>query len=170
MAMSDPDESTAEAVLDITVRTGAGAGKTPLAAFDAALLEAGVGNLNLVHLSSVFPRASRVRPASGPLQALHGDRLYCVYAEAHAENPGESVWAGLGWTRAATGDGLFVEHVGGNRETVIEQIHLSLSDMTANRGGGFTPPEYALASAHWDDRPACALVLAAYQVQPWEQV
>jgi arginine decarboxylase len=167
MAQSHLDEFGADAALDITVRTGSGAGKTPIAAFDAALLEAGVGNLNLIHLSSVIPRASRIRRASEKLDGLHGDRLYCVYAEAHAENPGETVWAGLGWSRDATGDGLFVEHVGGNRETVIEQIHLSLSDMSANRGGGYAPPEYAVASAHWDDRPACALVLAAYQVQPW---
>jgi arginine decarboxylase len=166
MAEGRADDS-AEAALDITVRTGSGTGKTPLAAFDAALLAAGVGQLNLVHLSSVIPRASRIRPADDALEGLHGDRLYCVYAEAHAYNPGETAWAGLGWTRDATGDGFFVEHVGGNRETVIEQIHLTLSDMTANRGGGYSPPEYALASAHWDDRPACAVVLAAYQVEPW---
>jgi arginine decarboxylase len=167
MAEADEGDGSAEAALDITVRTGSGAGKTPLAAFDAALLDAGVGHFNLIHMSSIVPRASRIRSGSGRLEGLHGDRLYCVYAEAHAENPGETVWAGLGWARDDTGDGLFVEHVGGNRETVIEQIHLSLSDMAENRGGRFGAPEYAVASAHWDDRPACALVLAAYVVQPW---
>jgi len=51
--------------LDITVRTGSGTARTPLAAFDAALLSAGVANFNLVTLSSVIPPHSRVRVVEG---------------------------------------------------------------------------------------------------------
>ena len=162
-----PGRYEQEASLDITIRTGSGIAYTPLAAFDAALLEAGIGNLNLIYLSSVIPRPSTIRSTREPLLANHGDRLYCVMAAAHAAHPGETAWAGLGWARDASGDGLFVEHVAGSEESVIEQIHLSLADMAANRGGGYGVPEFVVASAHWADRPACAVAVAAYQIEPW---
>ncbi len=162
-----PEEGNPTPVLDITLRTGVGAGRTPLSAFDTALLDAGVANYNLVRLSSVIPRAGRLRRTSETLRGLHGDRLYCVYAEAHASAPGQIAWAGVGWIRDASGDGLFVEHVGESREHLVEQIELSLADMAANRGGGYGQPEYVLACAEWADRPACALVVAAYEMQTW---
>jgi arginine decarboxylase len=34
---------------------GSGEGATPLNSFDAALLDAGIGNLNLVRVSSILP-------------------------------------------------------------------------------------------------------------------
>lgn len=161
-----------EAALDITVRTAVGEGATMLSAFDAALLSAGVANFNLIRLSSVIPRASQLRvtgdPASEPIAGQHGDRLFCVWASGYAEHPGETAWAGLGWTRDAEGHGLFVEHHGGSEESVLEQIHLSLEDMTRARGGGYGPPETVTVSAHHEAKPACALAIAAYQVMPWE--
>jgi arginine decarboxylase len=48
-------------MLIIQVTTGTGEGPTPLAAFDAALLDAGVANYNLICLSSVIPEASVIR-------------------------------------------------------------------------------------------------------------
>jgi arginine decarboxylase len=154
--------------LDITVRTAAGGGQTLLSAFDAALLGAGVANFNLVRLSSVIPRSSRVRLSHDPVPGEHGDRLFCVWAAGYAEHPGETAWAGLGWVRDEAGHGLFVEHDGGSEESVLEQIHLSLDDLVTGRGGGYGPVETVVVSAHHEHRPACALAIAAYQVMPWE--
>ena len=154
---------------DITVRTGSGAGLTRLSAFDAALLAAGVGDLNLIPLSSVIPPGSRLTRTTEPLAARHGDRLFCVLACAWADQPGETAWAGLGWARDATSRGLFVEHHSGSQASLLEQIRLSLADMSANRGGGFVDVETATASAHYLDRPACAVAVAAYTVQGWER-
>lgn len=153
--------------LDITIRTGSGAGLTRLSAFDAALLAAGVANLNLVPLSSVIPPGSRMTRTAEPLHARHGDRLYCVLATAWADQPGETAWAGLGWARDVTTGGLFVEHHSGSRASLLEQIHLSLADMSANRGGGYDEVETVSASAHYLDRPACAVAVAAYEVAGW---
>lgn len=152
---------------DITIRTGAGQGHTRLSAFDHALLTAGVANFNLIALSSVIPPRSRVRVVDDVLPGGHGDRLYCVLSAAHAEHPGETVWAGLGWTCDGTTGGLFVEHVAGSEESLLEQIELSLEDLTRNRGGGYGPVHTVTASAHYVDRPACALAIAAYEVAPW---
>ena len=62
--------------LDITVRTGTGTARTLLAAFDSALLSAGVANFNLITLSSVIPPRSSVRVVDTTLPGGHGDRLY----------------------------------------------------------------------------------------------
>ncbi len=71
---------------------------------------AGVGDFNLVTLSSVIPTASRIRHVDGTLPGGHGDLLFCVRAEAFADQPGDVAWAGLGWVVDETGGGLFVEH------------------------------------------------------------
>ena len=156
-------------VLPIGVRSAAGRGSTLLSAFDAALLGAGVANSHLVRLSSVIPRQAVIERDPGPLAGGHGDRLYCVYAAAYAEHPGESAWAGVGWVRDQEGNGLFVEHETASEESLLELIHLSLDDMNRNRGGHFGPVETAVVSAHYEDQPACALVLASYAVATWDE-
>ena len=154
---------------DITIRTGSGTGRTLLSAFDDALLAAKVANFNLVTLSSVIPPASRVSVVDSPLRGCHGDRLFCVLSAAYADHPGETAWAGLGWTFDATTGGLFVEHHGGSEAAVLEQIELSLGDMTRNRGGGHGPVHTVTASAHCVERPVCALAIAAYEVVGWSR-
>jgi arginine decarboxylase len=155
--------------LDITVRTATGTGRTLLAAFDDALLTAGVGNLNLITLSSVIPPGSAVRTGvNDPVEAGFGDRLYCVKSVGYADHGGEIVSAGLGWTMdPSTGGGLFVEHSGGSDESVSEQIHFSLDDMARNRGGGYGEVQEAVISAHCIDKPVCALAIAVYRAVPW---
>lgn len=154
-------------LLDITVRTAAGAGRTRLSAFDRALLEAGVGDFNLIPLSSVIPPRSTVTRGGGPLAGGHGDRLYCVESVAYADRPGDEVAAGLGWVIHPEVGGLFVEHTGPTVADVERQIELSLADMAETRGIDFGVVHTAVTTARCEDRPACALVLAAYAVADW---
>jgi arginine decarboxylase len=161
------EPTTSEVRLDITVRTTVGVGRTLLSAFDHALLQAGVGNLNLIPLSSVIPPHSTVTVGGSDVVGGHGDRLYCVEAVAYADHPGEVVSAGLGWVVHPTIGGLFVEHTGGSPESVDEQIHLSLADMAEQRGVDFGEVHTAVSSAHCVDRPVCALAIAAYAVADW---
>jgi arginine decarboxylase len=154
--------------LDITIRTGTGSARTPLAAFDTALLDAGVANFNLITLSSVIPPKSRVRQVDVPLGGNHGDRLYCVLSSVSTEQPGQTVWAGLGWAvDESTTGGLFVEHTGATREELAHRITVSLEDMSRNRGGGYDDIGMALTSATCVDVPVCALAIATYAVAPW---
>jgi arginine decarboxylase len=44
----------------IYVTTGKGEGPTPLAAFDAALIDAGIPNYNLIYLSSVILACGKI--------------------------------------------------------------------------------------------------------------
>lgn len=167
-APSVPAPAPSDPRLSITIRTAVGTGRTLLSAFDAALMDAGVGNFNLIVLSSVIPPGSTVTVGGEPLAGGHGDRLYCVESVAYADHPGEFVSAGLGWVIHPTIGGLFVEHKGGSEESVEEQIRLSLADMAASRGVDFGEVHTAIASAHCVDRPVCALTIASYAVAGWE--
>ncbi|WP_206422714.1 pyruvoyl-dependent arginine decarboxylase [Nocardioides pantholopis] len=158
--------------LDITLRTGVGEGRTHLSAFDHALLRAGVGNYNLITLSSVIPPASRLHHvddgAVDPVEGRHGDRLFCVLAAAYADQPGDTGWAGLGWAvDDETGAGLFVEHTATSEKALQELIRSSLEDLVAHRGGGFERLEMLTVSATCTELPACALAVAAYETVPW---
>lgn len=157
--------------IDITVRSASGAARTTLAAFDHALIAAGVANFNLILLSSVIPPGSTVTVVDGaaePVAGTHGDRLYCVVSTSYAVEPGQQTWAGLGWTvDAASGQGLFVEHSAATEADLRRVIDDSLRDMVAHRGGGYGEVQTVVASATCVDRPACALAVAAYEATGW---
>jgi arginine decarboxylase len=138
-----------------------------MSAFDDALLRAGVANFNLIRLSSVIPQPSVITFDTAPVQGRHGDRLYCVYASAHAERPGDTAWAGIGWVRDDAGRGLFVEHSADSEAELRELIRLSLEDMDARRGGGYGAMQSVVVSAYNDGVPACALAVATYEVAGW---
>lgn len=154
----------------IQMAAGTGTAPTPLAAFDAALLAVGAGNLNLVRLSSVIPVGSDLAHRERvEACADWGDRLFCVYAEACAEVPGRGAAAGVGWVVKddGSGGGLMVEHHADTEAEVARQVRASLAAMTETRGGGFGPPQMRLVSATCTDQPVCALVLAAFDTAGW---
>ena len=157
-----------EGILPISIRTASGTGRTLLSAWDDALWLAGVANFNLIRLSSVIPQQSRISFTTEPLHGEHGDQLYCVYASTLAEEPGDTAWAGIGWTRAEDGRGLFVEHSATGEESLDELIHHSLQDMIERRGGGYGDIHSVKVSATNEGQPACALAIATYQVSGWE--
>jgi arginine decarboxylase len=142
-----------------------------MSAFDAALMGAGVANFNLIRLSSVIPQNSHLTFDSaadvGPVLGDHGDRLYCVYAVAHADRPAETAWAGIGWVRDPSGRGLFVEHTADSADELDDLIRMSLEDMNERRGGGYGDIESVTVSATYDGQPACALAVASYQATGW---
>ncbi|MCU1352207.1 MAG: Pyruvoyl-dependent arginine decarboxylase [Acidimicrobiales bacterium] len=161
--------------LTITVRRGIGQGPTPLAAFDAALRAAGVADRNLLTLSSVIPASATVTvlehgAATADPGGTWGDRLYVVLAAEHAEVPSHQAWAGIGWVQEAeTGRGLFVEHHAGDADTVQRDIDQSLASLVEGRPAlKFGPHRSMVAGATCTDRPACALVVAAYQASAWQ--
>ena len=160
--------------LTIRVSTGTGTGRTTLAAFDAALVAAGVGDFNLVRLSSVIPPGSRVLEVDGPdqLPGDHGDALYCVHAEAHASLPGHEAWAGVGWSLHddGSGAGLFVEHEGPSHEQVATDLVHSLEDLSAARGNVYHPKGRRITGITCESLPVCAVVVATFRRAGWEEL
>lgn len=155
----------------IEVASGVGSGPTKLAAFDAALQSAGVGNFNLITLSSVIPPGTTVTPIDEALSnpdAEWGDRLYVVMAEMRVDQPGQQAWAGVGWTQEQeSGKGLFVEHEGHSEAEVRHDLEATLTSIAGSRDEVFGAREYAVQGTVCRDEPACALVVAVYGSAPW---
>jgi arginine decarboxylase len=153
----------------IVIAPGVGRGPTALAAFDSALLDAGVANYNLICLSSVIPPGSRVerRRWSTPPQDW-GRRLYCVVSQAREERPGHSVYAGIGWVQdPESGQGLFVELHDDDTERLDRDLRATLGSMQRQRGQAPRTVQTEIASAHCQDGPVCALVIAVYAAAAW---
>ncbi|MBN8488812.1 MAG: hypothetical protein J0M20_13965 [Burkholderiales bacterium] len=154
---------------DIVIATGRGEGPTRLAAFDAALLDAGVANYNLLCLSSVIPPGSRIQRRRWRTPAEHyGQRLYVVMSEMREDRPGREAHAGVAWVQCERGgQGLFVELHDGDRTRLAADLHATLQTMQRNRGVDLGPVHSQLASIRCVDQAVCALVIAVYASQPW---
>jgi arginine decarboxylase len=156
--------------MKITITGGTGEGPTALAAFDQALLNAGVANYNLIYLSSIIPpdstivRSHFVTPADE-----YGHRLYVVKACQQAEQTDTEAWAGIGWTQdEETGKGLFVELHGSSQMEVETAICNTLNSMIASRACSYGPIQCEVVGKKCVDKPVCALVLAVYKSEGWD--
>jgi arginine decarboxylase len=157
--------------MHIQIVSGVGSAPTQLAAFDAALLDAGIANYNLIVLSSVIPPNSELIEVAGRPQTTGswGDRLYVVMATAEASALNAEAWAGVGWvTNEETGQGLFVEHHGHSRNEVEGDITASLRAMAASRETTFGDVQLRVVGVRCENEPVCALVSAVYESAPWE--
>ena len=155
----------------IQIATAVGTGPTKLAAFDDALLRCGVGNFNLIRLSSVIPPATEVVKAEGRVDVLGnwGDRLYVVMAEQRVDRVGREAWAGIGWVQhEPTGRGLFVEHEGLSEDQVCSDIEHSLAALVQGRPGvEFGEPQMVVTGGRCFGEPICAMATAVYESAGW---
>lgn len=153
----------------IRITTGTGEGPTPLAAFDAALRNAGVANYNLLELSSIIPTGSRIQRSKPSSSAgEYGHRLYVVLAHRTETQKGKTAWAGLGWTQdKASGRGLFVDVNGSSLGEVEGEIEKTLEAMKAARKIPFGETESEIVGIECRENPVCALSVAVYQSQGW---
>lgn len=154
----------------ITVAAGTGTGDTKIAAFDAALFEAGIANYNLIRLSSIIPPGSTIERGKyvTPPDEF-GHRLYIVYASEIQVEAGKEAWAGVGWTLAkdGSGKGLFTEHEGHSEQEVMNLINETLANMVAYRPEEYGPIESEVAGITCTGKPVCALVAAVYKSEGW---
>jgi arginine decarboxylase len=155
--------------MDIMLTSAVGRGPTELAAFDAALVTAGVADRNLIYLSSVLPPASAVRRVDRIECApgTWGDRLYCVVAQARTGVRGEQVWAGVGWGQDSSGRGLLVEHHAHDEVSLRGLVTTSLDGLCHNRGISLPSRGIEVVGAHCTDEPVCALVIAVFEAAAW---
>lgn len=145
----------------IRVVWGTATGPTEMASYDAALSAAGVGDYNLVSVSSVVPAGATVETAGeAPDLGPVGGRLTVVEARATARAP---VSAGLAWARSPSG-GLFYEAADtATPEVVAERVERGLAAGRDLRDWAFDEPTVRTAAAAPDDDPvATAVVLAVY--------
>ncbi len=101
--------------------SGAADGYTPLNAFDGALLQAGIGNTNLVKMSSIVPpHCKLVAPIALPLGAL----VPAAYASITSDVPGEMISAGVAVAlpEDENKNGLIMEYSAKGERHKIEEI------------------------------------------------
>lgn len=112
--------------------TGGGEGDAPLTAFDAALLQAQVGNYNLVRVSSVMPAGATYQPG---FQLPIGTVLHIAYGTYRSSVAGERICAAIGVGRTAPGHGMIMEYAGpGTAQDAGQQVERMVREAFARRG------------------------------------
>jgi arginine decarboxylase len=103
---------------------GSSEGFSLLNAFDGALLASGVGDTNLVRMSSILPPGSEeVKPAPVPMP--QGALVPTAYASLYSDVPGEVISAAvaIGIPKDVNRAGLIMEYSARAKEVVVvEQV------------------------------------------------
>ncbi len=98
--------------MKVSITSGRAEGPTKLNAFDNALLEAKIGDINLIKVSSILPAGTEIVPVP---KFLPGDMVNCVLAYTSSDVEGDLISAAVA---LATSDyfGCVVENTGINRD------------------------------------------------------
>ncbi len=94
---------------------GAGKHKHNLQSFEEALRMAGIAQLNLVRVSSIYPPGCKIMPREQGLKQLEpGQIVHCVIAEIRSDEPNRLLCAGIGLAQPADKSqyGYISEHHG----------------------------------------------------------
>ena len=83
--------------MKVSLTKGASEGPTKLNAFDNALLEAKIGNVNLIPVSSMLPPNTQLvdMPELEP-----GEMTNCVLSHQYSDNPGDEISAVIAFCQA----------------------------------------------------------------------
>lgn len=136
--------------------TGHAEGGTALNAFDNALLAAGIGNINLIKISSILPpdvpvvELPKIKP---------GALVPTAYAAITSETPGETVTAAVGYALPddPTKNGVIMEFHGvATRDEAERQIRAMLDEAFRVRGEPIAEMR-VVAVDHRVQRIGCAL-------------
>ncbi|MEW5919496.1 MAG: arginine decarboxylase, pyruvoyl-dependent [Bacillota bacterium] len=106
-------------------------GRYGLTAFDAALLKAGIGDVNLVRLSSILPPGCR---EANCIEFPRGAFVPTAYGAYCSEQAGELIAAAIGIGFAPDGSGVIMEHAGTcSAAEAHRKVEQMLEEAFANR-------------------------------------
>lgn len=135
---------------------GCSEGLTPLTAFDNALRDAGVDNLNLIRVSSIVPKGARF----GPRPELPvGTVVPTVYTHVVSNVPGEVVSAVIAAGVGEEGGVLMEYHHRGTADNAERIVTAMVEEGFQRRGWELLDVHYATAE-HKVDRLGCATAAA----------
>jgi len=106
--------------------SGAAEGGTELNAFDNALLAAGIGDVNLIKVSSILP--PHVEVVSSRPELPRGAFVPVVYAEKSSSEPGKVIAVAVGVGRAPDGFGVVMEASGSCREEAEAKVRRKIEE------------------------------------------
>ena len=146
--------------------SGCSEGLTPLTAFDNALRDAGIDNLNLIKVSSIVPKGARF----GPLPRLPvGTLVPTVYTHVVSNLAGEVISAVIAAGVGADGGVLMEYHHKGPADDAQRVAQAMVEEGFARRGWRLDDVRFA-SSEHKVDRlgsaVAAVLLLDSEEVTP----
>jgi len=139
---------------------GCAEGGTPLNAFDNALLAAGIGNVNLIKISSIVPPDVDIVPLP-PIKP--GALVPTAYAAITSDVPGETIAAAVGYAlpEDRTRPGVIMEHHDRtDRRAAEAAVGVMLREALAVRGERIRDLR-VVAVEHRVTRIGCALAAVA---------
>jgi arginine decarboxylase len=147
-------------VTKVAAAAGCAEGGTALNAFDNALLAAGIGNVNLVRVSSIVPPDVDIvdLPSIKP-----GALVPTAYAAITSETPGETIAAAVGYAlpEDRTRAGVIMEYHGRtDRATAERAIRAMLAEALQVRGQRIRELE-VFAVEHRVRQVGCAVAAVA---------
>jgi arginine decarboxylase len=98
--------------MKVAITSGTAEGPTKLNAFDNALLEAGIGDVNLIKVSSILPENTEI--VELPL-LTPGDMTNCVLSYVSSDNNGDHISAAIA-VATSSDFGCVVENSGINKD------------------------------------------------------
>jgi arginine decarboxylase len=152
----EKEEGMTRKVTLAAATAGHAEGGTTLNAFDNALLAAGIGNINLIKISSILP--SDVPVIDLPKLKL-GALIPTAYAAVTSETPGERIAAAVGYAVPddPAKNGVIMEfHGHTTRADAERQITLMLEEAFQVRGEPIREMRI-VAAEHTVERTGCAL-------------
>lgn len=153
--------------MDIQITFGIGEGSTKLAAFDAALFDAGIANFNLIYLSSIIPPKCNVFAQKANLNDKYiGQKLYIVPSYSVLDTKGAVSYIGLGWLFLKESGGFFVEYNSEKEEEVLSYIHDTIHSMNRYRSIE-SEPQVKIIKIECEARPISGIIAAIYKVEKW---
>jgi arginine decarboxylase len=122
-------------------------GITPLNAFDSALIDAGVGNTNLMKMSSILPpNSKKIQPIKLPLGAL----VPLAYASKVSSVVDEVISAGVACAvpMDKNKNGLIMEYSAAGHKEEIEKIVRHMAEEGMKNRGYQIKTIYSIATQH----------------------
>lgn len=113
-----------------------------LNAFDVALIGAGIGEQNLVPVSSIIPVGAVVtEDRNMPMGAI----THCVLSEIRGKG-GEKIAAGIAYAYRKDGKGGYVAegHLRGSKEVLRSELEAKMKEMSRIRNAEFEEPTYVV--------------------------
>lgn len=137
---------------------GSSEGMTTLNAFDGALLAAGLGNVNLLKVSSILPPGAVF---ADRLSIPPGSLVPTAYGHVVSETPGEKLAAAVAVGLNGTDFGVIMEHAGvGESHEIEAQVRAMVEEAFRVRGLHLTSLKSASAG-HVVQRTGCAFAAVA---------
>jgi len=137
---------------------GSAEGTTLLNSFDNALLQAGIGNVNLLRVSSILPPEAEYVP---DLVLPPGSLVPTAYGYVISEKPGEKIAACVGIGFSKDTFGVIMEYAAkGTKEEVEAKIKEMLESAFATRGIPLVDMKLA-STEHVVENVGCAFAAVA---------